>query len=250
MGTADLHIHTTYGDGMATVQNILDYVEEHTDLSVIAITEHDRLDAALDARDRWAAGRYRFEVIVGEEITTIEGHLIAVFIERPIPSLRPLRETLAEVHRQGGLCIIPHPMSWLTRSIGQRVIERIMAEADPEVSFDGIETVNLGPAGRVSMRKASSLNGARYHLADIGGSDAHFLQAIGSAYTEFEGVTAADLRRAIEARATRAVAGRYPRLSDLGWRNIAVQQWKGILATPRAQGWIPTVRSFIKRVLP
>ncbi|HXF51022.1 MAG TPA: PHP-associated domain-containing protein [Dehalococcoidia bacterium] len=250
MGKADLHIHTTYGDGMAGVQEILEYVEEHTDLSVIAITEHDRLDAALDARERWAAGRYRFDLVVGEEITTIEGHLIALFIEEPVPSLRPLRETLAAVHRLGGLCIIPHPMSWLTRSVGQRVIERILAEGAPGVAFDGIETVNLGPAGRIGMRKASSLNGARYHLADIGGSDAHFLQAIGSAYTEFEGTTAQDLRCAIEARATRAVAGRYPRLSDLGWRNIFVQQWRGLMATPRAQGWIPTVRSFIKRVLP
>jgi predicted metal-dependent phosphoesterase TrpH len=250
VGKADLHIHTTYGDGMAGVQEILDYVEERTDLSVIAITEHDRLDAALDARERWASGRYRFDFIVGEEVTTIEGHLIALFVERPVASLRPLRETLAEVHRQGGLCVIPHPMSWLTRSVGQRVIERIISEDVPGVSFDGIETVNLGPAGRVTMRKASSLNGARYRLADIGGSDAHFLQAIGSAYTEFPGTTAEDLRRAIERRATRAVAGRYPRLSELGWRNIAVQQWKGIMATPRAQGWIPTVRSFIKRVLP
>jgi predicted metal-dependent phosphoesterase TrpH len=250
VGKADLHIHTTYGDGMAGVQEILDYVEEHTDLSVIAITEHDRLDAALDARERWAAGRYRFDLIVGEEVTTIEGHLIALFIERPVASLRPLGETLADVHRQGGLCIIPHPMSWLTRSIGQRVIERVIAQNVPGVYFDGIETVNLGPAGRVSMRKASSLNGARYHLAEIGGSDAHFLQAIGSAYTDFDGTTALDLRRAIEGRATRAVADRYPRLSDLGWRKIAVQQWRGIMATPRAQGWIPTVRSFIKRVFP
>jgi predicted metal-dependent phosphoesterase TrpH len=141
-------------------------------------------------------------------------------------------------------------MSWLTRSIGQRVIERVIAQNVPGVYFDGIETVNLGPAGRVSMRKASSLNGARYHLAEIGGSDAHFLQAIGSAYTDFDGTTALDLRRAIEGRATRAVADRYPRLSDLGWRKIAVQQWRGIMATPRAQGWIPTVRSFIKRVFP
>lgn len=250
MGKADLHIHTTYGDGMAGVQEVLDYVEHRTDLSVIAVTEHDRLDAALDARDRWARGRYRFDFIVGEEVTTIEGHLIVLFIEEPLPSLRPLRETLAEAHRMGGLCIIPHPMSWLTRSVGQRVIERIIAENVPGVSFDGIETMNLGPAGRVAMRKAQDLNGARYHLADIGGSDAHFLQAIGSAYTEFEGESAQDLRRAIERRGTHAVAGRYPRLSDLGWKNIAVQQWRGLMATPRAQGWLPTIRSFIKRVAP
>ncbi len=250
MGTADLHIHTSYGDGMTDVAQVLDYVEHRTSLSVIAITEHDRLDAALEARERWVQGQYRFDLIVGEEVTTIEGHLIALFIEEPVPSLRPLREVLALVHRQGGLCVIAHPMSWLTRSIGQRVIERILQENNDGVYFDGIETVNMGPAGRVSMRKAQRLNGARYRFADIGGSDAHFLQAIGSAHTEFPGESATDLRRAIEERTTKAIAGRHPSIRELGLRNVAIQQWRGLMATPRAQGWGPTIRSFVKRVLP
>ena len=79
---ADLHMHTTYSDGVATVPEILEHVATHTDLKVIAITDHDRIDGALHASR--LASSFGIEVIIGEEISTIDGHLIALFIDRPI----------------------------------------------------------------------------------------------------------------------------------------------------------------------
>ncbi len=250
MGKADLHIHTSYGDGMAEIDELLDYADAG-DLTVIAITEHDGLRAAFEARERWAQGRHKFEVIVGEEVTALEGHLVALFVEEPLPSLRPLNEVLEAIHRQDGLAIIPHPMSWLTRSIGQRTIERILARgASDGLYFDAIETANVSPAGRVTMAKAQRLNDERFHFASVGASDAHFLEAVGSARTLFEGDTAADLRRAILEKTTRSEAGRYPSLREIGWRKVMVQQYRGIMSTPRAMGWGPTIKSFVRRVLP
>ena len=249
MGTADLHIHTALGDGMAGIPELLAYVEEHTDLDVIAVTEHDDLRAAREAREAWARGRYRFEVILGEEVTTTEGHLLALFIEETVASLRPLAPTLAEVHRQGGLCVIPHPMSWLTRSVGQRAIERMLREDADGVSFDAMER-SASPAARVTATKAHRLNHDRYHLAEVGGSDAHFLQAIGTSHTVFDGTTAEELRAAIVARETHAVAGAHPSMRQLGLVQVARQQWRGILATPRQMGWLPTIGSFLRRVRP
>ncbi|MEX0786837.1 MAG: PHP domain-containing protein [Dehalococcoidia bacterium] len=247
MGTADLHIHTAHGDGMAEIPELLDYVEEHTALDVIAITEHDEIRAAHEARDAWARGSYRFEVVVGEEVTTTEGHVVALFIEELVPGLQPLAPTLEEIHRQSGLAIIPHPMSWLTRSAGQRTIERVLREHAPGVSFDGIERSG-SPAARVTAKKAQRLNSERYHLAEVGGSDAHFLEAIGACHTVFEGTTADELRRAIVARETSAVVGRYPSMRELGLVQVARQQWRGIRATPRQMGWLPTIGSFLRRV--
>ena len=249
MGTADLHIHSAVGDGMAGIPELLAYAEEATDLSVIAVTEHDTLSAALDLRERWAQGRYRFEVVVGEEVTTLEGHLLALYIEEPVASFKPLAATLEAVHRLGGLCVVPHPMSWLTRSAGQRTIERILREGGYGVSFDALE-ISGSPAARVTSKKAQRLNAESYHLPEIGSSDAHFLQAIGSYYTRFEGSTAAELRRAIEAGATVAVEGEYPSLREIGLRQVAHQQWRGITATPRQMGWLPTIGSFLRRVRP
>jgi hypothetical protein len=245
LGTADLHIHTRYGDGMATVPEVLAYVEALGDLDVIAITEHDTLRAADAARELHAHKRYHFDLIRGMEVTTLDGHLLALFIEEPIASFRRMEETLAEVHRQGGLAIVPHPLSWLTRSVSVRVLDRIAAVQDDGVYFDAIEEYNLSPAGRVTSARARRLNRERFHLAAVGCSDAHFLQSIGSARTIFDGTSAADLRRAIEARTTSGAPGRVPRMSELGYRNIALQQWRGMMATPRNMGWLPTIRSFI-----
>jgi hypothetical protein len=250
VGTADLHVHTALGDGMAEIPELLAYVEEETDLSIIAITEHDDLRAAYAAREAWARGHYRFDVVLGEEVTTLEGHLLALFIEEPIPSLKPLAPSLEAVHRQGGLCIIPHPMTWFTRSIGQRKIERIMRDGRDGISFDGIETAGVSPAARLSRSKARRLNRERYHLAEVGGSDAHFLKAVGTSYTVFEGTTSEELRRAILARTTSAAAGRYPSIRQIGVGQVMRQQWRGMLATPRKMGWLPTIASFLRRPWP
>jgi hypothetical protein len=245
MGKADLHIHTRYGDGMATVPDLLRYVDQRGDLDVIAVTEHDTLRAADEARELHARGGYHFELVCGMEVTTLDGHLLALWIDEPVPSFRRMEETLTAIHKQGGLAIVPHPLSWLTRSVSARVIDRIAATRNDGVGFDGIEEYNLSPAGRVTSARARKLNRERFHLAAVGCSDAHFLQSIGSAHTLFDGRSAADLRRALEAKATAGEPGQAPRMSQLGYRNIAVQQWRGMMATPRNMGWAPTIRSFI-----
>lgn len=245
LGIADLHIHTRYGDGMASVPDLLAYVEQRGGVDVIAVTEHDTIRAADEARDLHARGNYRFDLICGMEVTTLDGHLLALFVDQPVASFLRMEETLVAIHAQGGLAIVPHPLSWLTRSVGVRVLDRIAAARNDGVYFDGIEEYNLSPAGRITSAKARRLNRQRFHLAALGCSDAHFLQSIGSAHTLFAGASAADLRRAIEAKETSGAAGRAPRMSELGYRNIALQQWRGMMATPRNMGWAPTIRSFI-----
>lgn len=244
LGKADLHIHTRHGDGMATVAELLAYVERLGDLDVVAVTEHDTFRAGDEARELHARGSYSFDVIAGEEVTTLDGHLLALFIDRPVPSFRRMEETLEEVHRQGGLAVVPHPLSRLTRSVTPRVFDRIESVRDEAVRFDAVEECSLSPASRFTTGSVVRLNRDKLRLPAVGASDAHFLPSIASAYTEFEGRTSADLRHAVESGATSAVRGRSPRLSELGYRNIAVQQWRGISATPRSMGWGPTVRSF------
>lgn len=244
-GKADLHIHTAHGDGMAHVQELLDYVEERADLDVIAITDHDDIRAAHQAREIWHRGHYSFGVVVGTEVTTLQGHVLALFIEEPIPGLRPLNETLEAIHRQGGLCVIPHPMSWLTRSVSQSAIERVIALGQDGIHFDGIEITNETVAAKVSRRKAMLLNGQRYRLAEVGGSDAHFLASVGSAHTLFPGSSAEDLKQAILNRTTRGAVGYCPSWREIGPRQILRQQWRGLMVTPRRMGWRSTIKSFV-----
>lgn len=232
-GKADLQIHTAVGDGMAEIPELLEYVEVYTDLDVIAITDHDSLDGAEQAYNAWARGRYSFEVIVGTEVTTLAGHVLALWLQRPVPSFRPLAQTLAAIHAQGGVVVVPHPFCWLTRSIGERALRRIQLMQQDGVYFDGIEVINGSPGGQIGRQKAQRLNRWRYHLAETGSSDAHFLRAIGSAYTIFSGKTAEDLRSALLTRQTSAEYSGHPPLTQIGLQQVFRQQVRGLLVTPR-----------------
>jgi predicted metal-dependent phosphoesterase TrpH len=245
MGTADLHMHTALGDGMAELPELLAYVEEQTDLDVIAVTEHDQIDAALKLRELHACGRYRFDVVVGAEVTSLEGHLLALFVEEPIPSLRPLARTIDLIHRQGGLCVIPHPLSPLTRSIGRNGIERIVRRRADGLWFDGIELANASPAGRFTAARARELNATRFRLPEIGGSDAHYLPVVGCARTLFDGATAQDLRAAIQRGTTTSRLGIAPRLREIGGRMIMRQSWRALWATPKRVVGVPLRRATI-----
>src|SRR5690349_4824161 len=97
---ADLHIHTLASDGTASVEEVLTQVAA-SDLRVIAITDHDTLDGALEAR-RLAPG-FGVDVIVGQEVSTREGHLLVLFVDQPLPPARPAAETIAAAHALGGL---------------------------------------------------------------------------------------------------------------------------------------------------
>ena len=95
LGRADLHIHTLASDGTAGIEAILGHVERATDLDVIAITDHERIDAAVAARAIARDRGLRAEVIVGEEVTTLGGHLLGLYLDRPIRPYRSLRTTIA-----------------------------------------------------------------------------------------------------------------------------------------------------------
>ena len=201
LGRADLHIHTQASDGTASIPEILRHVETETELDVIAITDHERIDAALAARAiAWDLG-YRFEVVVGEEITTLGGHLLALWIEQPIRPFRSLRSTIAAVHDQGGIAIPAHPLVPYPLCAQGFVLRRLLADPDPRVHFDGLEAFNPTALGKPMHGRVVAF-AHELGVATVGSSDAHTLAAIGSGWTTFPGRTAADLRRAIEARTT------------------------------------------------
>ncbi|MFN8534519.1 MAG: PHP-associated domain-containing protein [Dehalococcoidia bacterium] len=231
-GKADVHLHSTFSDGMMSIEQILDWVEEKTDLDVIAITDHDELAGGLHARELVQAGSYRFEVIVGAEISTRHGHLLALFIEKPIRAYRSLDWTIEAVRDQGGLCIVPHPMSWLTTSVGERALDRAMAHHTPGIV--GIEVANPTIAGQVTRQKVERLNRERYGLAETGGSDAHFLPPIGAAYTRFPGHSAVDLREALTERSTTGVL-HHIRHAPVAVQDLIRQQGRSLI-------WLPAKR--------
>ena len=200
LGRADLHIHTLASDGTASVLEILDHVERATDLDVIAITDHERIDAAVAARAIARDRGLRVEVVVGEEVTTLGGHLLALWIEEPIRPFRSLRSTIAAIHDLGGLAIPAHPLVPYPLCAQGWVLRRLLRD-EPRYRPDAIEAFNPTTLGRPWHSRVVGFadeNG----LARVGNSDAHELDAIGIGRTTYPGRTAADLRAAILERRT------------------------------------------------
>jgi len=195
MGFADLHIHSVYSyDGTSSIPAILKYVAERTPLNVIAITDHDTMNGVQEALR--LAPAYGLEVIPGCEISTAEGHLLALFINSPIPPHLSLVETALRVGAQGGLCIAAHPMARGTSSLSYSAIRQALSYPEVADSLVGIEAFNGGLVyTRSYLSVAVAANGLP--LAHLGNSDAHFLQMIGHGMTEFPGKTAADMRKAL-----------------------------------------------------
>ncbi len=197
MGMADLHIHSSFSDGISSVEEILEFVEHHTDLDVIAVTDHDTIEGGFIARELAAQRNYRFQVIVGSEVTTTQGHLLTLFVENPVPSWRSLANTMEAVRAQGGISVVPHPMSWLTPSIGQTSLDKVHHQTNGEPKFDALETSNPTVAAKVSRVRVRKLNHRLYRLPETGGSDAHLASWVGQSLTLFEGQTVEDLRRSL-----------------------------------------------------
>jgi predicted metal-dependent phosphoesterase TrpH len=201
LGRADLHIHTRASDGVDPIARILDHVEGSTDLDVIAITDHERIDAALAARTMARDLGHRVEVIVGEEVSTLGGHLLGLFLTERVRPLRGMRTTIAEIHEQGGLAIPAHPLVPYPLCAQGWVLRRLLSDRDPRVRPDAIEAFNPTMLGRPWHGRVVGF-AERHGLAVVGNSDAHQATSIGTGWSTFPGRTADDLRQAILEGAT------------------------------------------------
>jgi hypothetical protein len=202
LGRADMHIHTLASDGVSSVTEILERVEADGILDVVAIADHERIDAAVAGRQLARDRGMRVEVVVGEEISTRGGHLLGLFLERPIPSLRSLAWSIEAVHDQGGVAIPAHPLVPYPMCAQGSALRRLLASDDPAVRPDTIETFNPTALGR--YRHEAVVRFAREHgLPLVGNSDAHIASAVGTCWTTFPGRTGEDYRRAIASGLTR-----------------------------------------------
>ena len=200
LGRADLHIHTLASDGTAGVVEILEHVEKNTELDVIAITDHERIDAALAGRQLARDRGLRVEVVVGEEVTTLGGHLLALWIETPIKPFRSMRSTIAAIHDQGGLAIPAHPLVPYPLCAQGFMLRRLLAD-EPRYRPDAIEAFNPTTLGRPWHGRVVRF-AEEHGLARLGNSDSHDLASIGIGWTTYKGRTGDDLRAAIAARTT------------------------------------------------
>jgi predicted metal-dependent phosphoesterase TrpH len=200
MGTADLHIHSAYSyDATATVRAVLKHAAD-VGLNVIAITDHDEIRGSLEARD--LAPKYGIEVIPGVEVSTKEGHLLALFVEKLPPAGLTLVDTLIHIGKLGGVAIVPHPFNNFAVSLSMESVVGALTNPRAKGVLKGIETHNMSTQSFDTVAQKLSIY---LPLAKIGSSDAHVYWAIGAGRTEFPGETAEELRQALDRMTTVAL---------------------------------------------
>jgi predicted metal-dependent phosphoesterase TrpH len=206
MGKADLHIHTSYSDGMGTPAAVLE-AASRAGLDLIAVTDHDDVAGALVARD--LGPRYGVGVVPGVEVSTADGHLLALFVERNIRPGLPVEETALRVGDMGGLCIAAHPTARWVHSIGARRLREALADPDVARVLVGLEAYNYGLPRLVQNRAAQEFAVAA-GLAQVASTDSHLLWTIGVCATEFPGRSVQALRQALLSRSTQPLIGPRP----------------------------------------
>ena len=168
----DMHVHTLHSErcGWMRPERLVKHAKEKG-LDGLAVTDHNTIDGAREVFNIVRDEQMELSVIIGEEINTDRGEILAYFIDREIEP-GPFEEVLSAIKRAGGISAIPHPFEKIRK--GFRGVETVMSDVN------AIEVLN----SRCRFnRKAFNL--CLVHKKPmLGGSDAHFYSEVGQAWTE------------------------------------------------------------------
>ncbi|MDZ5812208.1 PHP domain-containing protein [Halorubrum sp. AD140] len=201
----DPHVHSDESyDGHEPIELILEHAAE-IDLDAVVITDHDVIGESKRAAE--LAPEYGLIGIPGVEVSTADGHLLAIGVERMPPRRKPYDETVAWIHERGGVAIVPHPFQRSRHGVRERNIPVPDAgdEAAPAVGdsasdppvvddvaeigeideVDAVETFNAWLFTGYRNRRARRF-AAEYDYPGVAASDAHHLEYVGRAFTEVE----------------------------------------------------------------
>jgi predicted metal-dependent phosphoesterase TrpH len=165
---ADLHVHSFYStDSIITPEEIVFYAKKRG-LNAVAVTDHNQVEGA-----QKIAAETDFLIIPGMEVSSRDGHIVALNVNELIPRDLSADETVDRIHSAGGVAIACHPYALFKGSIGQHVTAK----------FDAVETLNASSFPfRSASSKAEKL-AKRLNLPWVAGTDAHYGPVIGCAYT-------------------------------------------------------------------
>jgi glycosyltransferase involved in cell wall biosynthesis len=168
----DLHMHTDHSHDCATPVEVLLATAREQGLGAIAVTDHNEISGALEAREK--AAEFGVKVIVAEEVkTATQGEVIGLFIEEKIPRGMTLADTVAEIRRQGGLVYVPHPFDRMHAVPDYEHLLGIVEEIDAMEVYN--PRVAIGSFNEEAERFA-----AKYRILAAAGSDAHVAPGLGS----------------------------------------------------------------------
>jgi predicted metal-dependent phosphoesterase TrpH len=168
---ADLHVHTTYSkDSLITPKDLI-YFAKKRGLDAVAVTDHNQLEGA-----RKIAKETDFLIIPGMEVSSRDGHIIALNVQELIPRGLSAIETVERIHKAGGVAVACHPYVYFKGCLRDNVC----------ATFDAIEVINARAFPFKSSVKKAEQTAKNLGLSRVAGTDAHYGPQIGYAYTVIE----------------------------------------------------------------
>ena len=192
---ADFHIHTRFSrDSILPEEKFIRLAIERG-LTHVAVTNHNNIEGALAVRDKVTELGLtdQLTVIIGEEVSTEDGEVVGIFLNKTIPRGLSSKETAEEIHRQGGLVSIPHPFDPFRGSHIKEGPLRNLAELG---KIDMVEVFNCRVAfQRHNLEAAEFAN--RYGIPGIAASDSHSSFEIAMAFNALPPFETADELKAL-----------------------------------------------------
>jgi predicted metal-dependent phosphoesterase TrpH len=191
----EFHSHTVHSaDGHIGFAGLVRSARRNR-LDIVAITDHDTVEGAIEFRRLCERRGEEFAIIVGEERTLDDGtHLIGLLLREPLAS-STFDDVLREIRAQDGICVVPHPLRRRDGALS-RDASRLEALQRAPGSACGFEVFN--PRCSYDENAAARrLMGAG--LCPVGGSDAHYESDHGEAVNvlTFAGDVESTVRRAL-----------------------------------------------------
>jgi len=234
-------MHTTASDGALSPEDMMlaidglniRYKEHigHNYLDVVGVSDHNTVEGGYRAKNFALKENFGFEVVVCEEITSLDGHILAVDIKSNIPKLMSSKDTIEHIHSQGGLAIAAHPYT-IANIAGKTGFKGVKGLIKTQ-NFDAVETINSNPTEFFNNIYAHIVNSGGFkdyfnnaidhiiggrtsgsfhnywphlanhgRLAEVGNSDSHFPGSLEKVWTEFPGITFQEYKAALLAKKT------------------------------------------------
>ena len=172
----DMHTHTEYSPDSRTPVKTQAAAIKAAGLDVVCATDHNTIEGALRLREI-ADG---FRVVIGEEVSTRDGDMIGLFLEKAVPRDLSAEETIARIHDQGGLVSVPHPFSRNRLfHLRRAALDRVWKDIDCIEIFNAREAFTQDNLRAAAFAREKNIPGAV-------GSDAHRASEIGRAWVEVE----------------------------------------------------------------
>ena len=191
----DFHIHTRFSrDSILPEEKFIRFAIERG-LTHVAITNHNNVEGAVVVRDKVAELGLtdKLTVILGEEVSTADGEVVGIFLNKTIPRGLSAKETADEIHRQGGLVSIPHPFDPFR---GSHIREGPLRNLADTGRIDMVEVFNCRVAlQRHNLEAAEFAN--RYNIPGIAASDAHSSFEVAMAFNALPAFETAEQLKAL-----------------------------------------------------